>query len=241
MRAALGVIFFVMLLVLYSSASEASGQTCKDCVYSNVASAFCFPADKIAKKEFPSPDGLKKIIVKVKPESAPDIFVEIEGHEFPINFSPWPCPEFEWSQDSKAFFLTYSDGGAVGNYRIIVGYPSGKGVKIIDPSSYVQRDFLAHYPTCFEPEGPNIGGIAWLKDSHHLLIAAEVLPHSNCDMSGTFAAYLIEMPSGKIVKKFGQIEAKQEFGGLLGLELRNSDDECFTSPGACEIPSLHGE
>lgn len=231
------IAIFLTLQVIASAAQQDT--TCKKCTHSNVASAYCPENETNSKKEFPSPDGLKKIIVKVKPMEQPKLFVGITGHEYPVLFSSWPCPEFQWSQDSKAFYVTYSDGGAVGNFEVKVYYPSGEGVNIIDPTSAAQKDFLAHYPKCFEPETPNLAGIAWIKDSNHLLIAAEVLPHSNCDMMGTFAAYEIEVPSGNILKKYGQLEAKKMFWRLLGPEFRNADDTCFTKPGSCEIPMLH--
>ena len=191
--------------------------------------------------EFPSPDGLKTIVMKDRPKAQPEISVRIGQKEFPVKFSPWPCPEFQWAPDSKAFFLTYSDGGAVGNYEVMVYYPSDEGVETIEPTSAVEKDFLAYYPKCAEPETPNLGGVAWVKDSRRLLVAAQVLPHSNCDMMGTFSLYEIEVPSGKIIKKYDQLRAKSLFGELLGTELRNADDDCFIKPGSCEIPMLHGK
>ena len=241
-RATWGITLILILLVSQVTAANAQqAYSCKECTYSNAASAFCPNQGITAKKEFPSPDGLKKIIVKVKPMDQPKLYVSIAGHEYLVEFSPWPCPEFEWSHDSKAFFVTYSDGGSVGNFKVKVYYPSEEGLEMIEATSAIQNDFLDHYPKCFEPETPNIAGIAWVKDSELLLIAAEVLPHSNCDMMGTFAAYEIEVPSGKIIKKYAQLDAKKRFWRLLGPELRAADDNCFTNPGFCEIPMLHGK
>jgi hypothetical protein len=214
---------------------------CEEGVYSKVASRPPGDGRTAMVTEFPSPDGLMKIIVKEKPRSQPEVFVSVAGKEYEILFSPWPCPEFQWAPDSKAFFLTYSEGGAVGNYEVRVYYPSEREVRQLDPTPIVAKDFLAHYPKCFYPETPNFGAITWLKDSSRLLVAAEVLPHSNCDMMGTFAAYEIEIPSGQIIKKYGQLEAKKLFGSLLGTELRNADDDCFTKPGSCDIPMLHSK
>jgi hypothetical protein len=212
---------------------------CEEGVYSKEASIVRLDGTTAMATEFPSPDGMKKIIVKKRPESSPQVFVRIAGNEYMMEFSPWPCPEFQWAQDSEAFFVTYSDGGAVGNYIVLVCYPSKEGVKILNPTSAVEKDFLHHYPKCFTPETPNLGGVSWIKDSRHLLVAAEVLPHSNCDMMGTFSLYEIEVPSGKIIGKYDQLEAKKLFWKILGVELRNANDECFTEPGACSIPMLH--
>ena len=219
--------------------AEGSRPICEEGVYSKVASMQRGNGAAVMISEFPSPDGLKKIIVKEKPRSQPEVFVRVGEKEHLVEFSPWPCPEFQWAPDSKAFFLTYSDGGAVGNYEVLVYYPSKQGLKVLNPSSFVKKDFLSHYPRCLEPETPNFGGVTWLDNSRRLLVAAEVLPHSNCDMMGTFSLYEIEVPSGKIVKKYGQLEAKKVFGNMLGVELRNAEDRCFTEPGSCNIPQLH--
>lgn len=243
---AVKVIFVIMALII-SIESQANatdshrGHSCDDCSYSNAASAFCPKQQITERKEFLSPDGLKKIIVKTKPMEQPELYVDIGKHEYRVNFSPWPCPEFQWSPDSAAFFVTYSDGGAVGNFEVRVYYPSEKGITMINPTRLVQTDFLKHYPKCFDPEIPNLAGIAWITSSKRLLIAAQVLPDSNCDMMGTFSAYEIQVPSGKIIKKYTQLEAKKSFWDLLGPELRNADDECFTNPGDCQIPMLHGK
>lgn len=112
---------------------------------------------------------------------------------------------------------------------------------MINPTISAQTDFLKHYPKCFDPEIPNLAGISWINGSKNLLIAAQILPHSNCDMMGTYSVYEIQLPSGKIIKKYTQLEAKKRFWNLLGPELRNADDECFTKPGSCQIPMLHGK
>ena len=228
-----------MLMLFLTAAKAEQDLRCNECVYSNAASAFCPDWRTTATKEFSSPDGQKRIVVEVKPMAQPRLHVKIANREYPVEFSPWPCPEFQWASDSKAFFLTYSTGGNVGNYEVMLYYPTAGGVKVVDPTSSVQKDFLAHYATCFFPETPNLAGITWTKDSDRLLVVAEVLNHSNCDMMGTFAAYEIEAPSGKIVKKYGQLEAKKQFWQTLGPALRNADDECFTKPESCEIPMLH--
>jgi hypothetical protein len=189
--------------------------------------------------EFPSPDGEKTIVLRWNNDQ-PKVFVRVKGKEYSVPFSPWPCPEFQWSPDSQAFFVTFSDGGAVGTYKTLVVSPFAQSVQITDPTAAVEKEFLAHYPKCFDPETPNLAAVSWQGDSTRLLLAAQVLPHSNCEMMGTFSLYEIEAPSGKIQKKFGQLAAKRAFGGLLGAELRNADDECFTKVGACEIPQLHG-
>ena len=189
-------------------------------------------------KPYSSPDSKKNLVVGPTADGDPKIEVLLEGARVRVPYSTWPCPQALWTPDSRAFFLNYSTGGAVGTFETRLFYPSREGVKVIDPTKAVVADFLAHYPKCFSPETPNVAGIAWLSASR-LLVAAQVLPHSNCDAMGTFATYEIEVPSGTVRAKHSQLESKKLFPHLLGPELQNANDECFTSPASCRIPELH--
>jgi hypothetical protein len=82
-------------------------------------------------------------------------------------------------------------------------------------------------------------GIAWANDATRLLVVAQVLPHSNCDNMGTFRLYELAVPTGTMIRRFSQVEAKTLFHDLLGPELRAADDSCFSEPGSCFIPMLH--
>lgn len=167
-----------------------------------------------------------------------DFFIVLGGKRIRL-FEGDVDPEVLWSPDSKAFAETYSDGGAVGTFHVIIYYVEKNQLRTIEPTAAVTKEFLSHPRVCFEPEDPNIGAIKWIKDSSEILVAAETLPHSNCDNLGTFRAYIIRLPSGDILGSYGQIEAKKLFWKHLGVELRNADDECILKPGSCDIPQLH--
>jgi hypothetical protein len=109
----------------------------------------------------------------------------------------------------------------------------------IDLSKAVRRDFQRHYPKCDSPEEPNIAGVAWSADSTKLLVAAQVLPHSNCDNMGTFNLYTVGVSNGKIIDRIPQLAAKASLYGVLGQELRATEDGCFSRVGSCWIPALH--
>lgn len=156
-----------------------------------------------------------------------------------LSLASWACPEFRWSSDSTAFFANYSDGGAVGEWNMSVHRWENGHWHEIDITQAVRGDFKRSYPKCFEPEDPNLAGVAWWKGSSRLLVAAEVLPHSNCDAMGTFALYAVLVPSGRILNKYPQLQAKKRFLNLLGSELRNANDDCIRKPSSCFIPALH--
>jgi hypothetical protein len=188
-----------------------------------------------------SPDHLKRIVVyeQVKDDvTSDDFFITLRSKRIPL-FAGHVEPEVLWSPDSKAFAETYSDGGAVGTFHVLIYYVEKDQLREIEPTAAVTKEFLSRPRICFAPEDPNIGAIKWLKDSSERLVAAEILPHSNCDDMGTFRAYRIRLPGGDIVKSYGQIEAKKLFGKHLGVELRAADDDCILKPGSCDIPQLH--
>lgn len=186
-----------------------------------------------------SPDHRKKIIVYDSGEGQIPNFEAFMMSRAKQNqlFGGHVDPEVMWSPDSKAFAETYSDAGAVGLFHVLIYYDGGS--RVIEPTAQVTKEFLSHPRTCFEPEDPNVGAIEWMKDSSEILVAAETLPHSNCDDMGTFRAYIIHLPDGDILKSYGQIEAKKLFWKHMGSELRNADDECILKPGSCYIPQLH--
>lgn len=194
------------------------------------------PADAV----IPSPNGKRKIVVRTTEDGARAFAVDETGRKFPIPTEGWPCPEIGWSPASDTFFVNHSDGGAVGTYHVVV-YRLSKGrLTEIRLAPALRLDVLDRYPKCFRPEEPNMLGIAWASDATRLLVAAQVLSHSNCDNMGTFGLYELAIPSGTMIRRFSQDEAKTLFHDLLGPELHAADDGCFSKPGSCSIPMLHG-
>jgi hypothetical protein len=186
-----------------------------------------------------SPDGKNAIVVRGAEDDTQTFAVDKTGKRFPLVTEGWPCPEIGWSPASDHFFLNYSDGGAVGTFHVSVYHLANGKLEAISLTQSVSRDFSERYPKCFSPEAPNIVGIAWSKDAARLLLAAQVLPHANCDNMGTFMLYEVAAPSGAIIRRFSQVEAKTSFRQLLGSALQATDDGCFSEPGSCFIPMLH--
>jgi len=207
--------------------------------FSSLATNACADDSKSETAAVASPDGKKSITIKISHEGNLELALQEGDAAYTLPSFNWSCPEILWAPDSKAFFLNYSDGGAVGNFHVVVFRLNEEGFTSYEPTQAAKADFLKNYPTCFRPEEPNMAGIAWQENSHRLLISAEVLPHSNCDMMGTFSAYVVDADSGKVLAKHGQLDAKKRFRPLLGAELQNSNDECFLVPEACSIPDLH--
>lgn len=209
-------------------------------LFSAVAQSACRGvATASADLKIRSPDGKSAIVVRSQEGDAQIFAIDKAGKQFPVPTEGWPCPEIGWSPASSRFFLNYSDGGAVGTFHVTVYHLSNGKLGAISLTDAVSRDFSGRYPKCFSPETPNIVGIAWSKDAARLLLAAQVLPHANCDNMGTFMLYEVAVPSGSIVRRFSQVEAKTSFRKLLGSALQAADDDCFLEPGSCFIPMLH--
>ena len=146
--------------------------------------------------------------------------------------------ELLWSPDSESFFVTTSDQGANGSYRLIVVGRFGDKLVSRDLTSLIYRQF-GHPVRCGWPEAPNVGGITWLGQTRHILVAAEIVAHSNCDSYGTFKAYEVDPARMQVIRSYGQLETKQKFGKFLGDELKNAPDECIRDPKSCYVPVNH--
>jgi hypothetical protein len=138
--------------------------------------------------------------------------------------------EVEWSPDSAAFFVTYSDGGAIGTDHVVVFRIDRAGVHESEPVPNGARLFK---PDCITGDHPNVGAIQWGKDSNTLVIAVEVPGQSGCSNMGTFKAFEISAADGRALKRYSQLEAKRVFRKSLGVELQNADDDCIRIPNSC--------
>ncbi|MBI5843776.1 MAG: hypothetical protein HZB23_03805 [Deltaproteobacteria bacterium] len=126
--------------------------------------------------------------------------------------------EMQWSADSSAFFITESYGGAVGDWHVTVYLLGEKKVESYDVTQKAFPAFKKHF-VCIEPEDPNFGALKWLEGSKKLLVAAEVPPHSSCPEMGKLRGYVIEVPSGNILKEYEEDKLRTIFGEYFGNRL----------------------
>jgi hypothetical protein len=193
-----------------------------------------------------SPDGSRKLVVRrpKKPEYPYEsrVSVAVGDQTFSTYIGYLLNAEALWAPDSSAFTVTYSDGGAVGDYLVELHYVGRSGLRNIDPTKIVKRDFMARPLACGgSREEPNLAVVRWGDDSKSLYIAAEVQPHSVCDSMGTFRLYKVSLPRGRILASWGQLEAKRKFWKSLGVELRNAEDDYIRDPVSCYVPYNHPE
>jgi len=187
-----------------------------------------------------SPDKKSVVWARYIEDQDEKVLLDVSGDigSIKIDLGPGVNSELLWSKDSKSFFVTTSDQGANGSYRlIVVGRFGGKLVgRDLTPLIYSK---FGHPVRCGWPEAPNVGGITWLGQTGHILLAAEIVAHSNCDSYGTFKAYEVDPASMKVIRSYGQLETKQRFGKFLGDELKSAPDECIRNPRSCYVPVNH--
>lgn len=145
-----------------------------------------------------------------------------------------------WSPDSTAFAITGSSQGANGLYETEVFYIRDAQLVRIPLTKVVQQEF-GHPVKCGWPEAPNIGAVTWLTKKGRLVLAAQIISHSNCDSFGTFKAYVVDTLTPRILRGYDQIEAKKKFASALGPLLRDADDSCIRNPKSCYVSTNHPE
>jgi len=94
---------------------------------------------------------------------------------------------------------------------------------------------------CGWSELPNVVAVKWLKGATTLLVAAQIIAHSNCDSFGTFTGFVVDAENLRVVKRYNQLEVKRLYGSGLGPELRDADDGCIRSPKSCFVATNHPE
>jgi hypothetical protein len=103
------------------------------------------------------------------------VWLSHKGKRYSLSFGTYTDAEVVWAPDSSAFFVTYSDGGAVGTFHVLVYTIDDSGPHRSEPIPNGRKLLKPH---CRTPEYPNVGGIGWGEDSHTLVIGVEVPPHS---------------------------------------------------------------
>ncbi|MFI5351373.1 MAG: hypothetical protein ACHQZS_00280 [Candidatus Binatales bacterium] len=192
--------------------------------------------------QVPSPSGREKLVFPGGwGESETDeytFYAVTKGRQYPIKLDGFVQPYVVWAQDSSGALFFYSDGGANCCYStLLISFPGGH-VEVTNPTLQVAEDFVAYRDSlgisCEVPhEEPNIYAVGWVNRSHALL-AAETVCHSICDCYGSFRVYEIELPSGKIVKAFGEALAKKIFAGYLPWDLADApNDDWDSNPKSC--------
>ena len=171
----------------------------------------------------PSPDG--RSTVRPRGEYADHIELVVEGSigNAIIPLGPGVGSELLWRDDGRAFAVTTSDQGLNGAYRTIVVERRASGLKMADVTRAIY-DAFGQPVRCDWPEAPNVAALAWDASDGSLIVAAQIIAHSNCDHYGSFRTYQIEPWTRRIVAAWDQSMSRSRFGPRLGALLRNAPD-----------------
>jgi hypothetical protein len=129
--------------------------------------------------------------------------------------------EVGWSPDSSQFFISYSDGGAIGSYHAYLYQVAGNFLKKSRVSTMVAERFKTKH-WC-EPRGNNLFFLDWTPDSKVAFFVAEVYPTGDCGKeTGVFRGYAVRLRDGKILQVLGEkqtdsIEKRCRASGRLAL------------------------
>jgi len=144
-----------------------------------------------------------------------------------------------WSPDASRFAITGSEGGANGQYRTAIVTLAADTLGWLDVTPSIEMMF-GHPVKCGYPESPNIAAVTW-RSKRRLVVAAEIVNHSNCDSFGTFSAYEVDIVTGHVEHAYDQLDAKRRWRTSLGAELLAAPDHCIRMPAACFVPTNHPE
>jgi hypothetical protein len=190
-----------------------------------------------------SPNGTEKLIFPGgwSADGTYTILAVVGRSRCPIKLDGYVNPQVIWAKDSSGALLFYSDGGAAGGFETKLISFDARHVSVTDPTQQVADDFMAYRHKLgikcdmYPDEDPNLYPIGFL-DRSHAFVIAETVPHSVCDCYGSFRAYEIDLPSGKILKPFNQACAKEMFDGNLPYDLPKApNDNWDTNPKSCTL------
>jgi hypothetical protein len=212
----LPLLFATVILVSGVQASaQVESLTSQEGIWSKEAKPLRYSETQIL--EFSAPD--KKIVAVV---DGVQLFVVREGQKLAGVRDEGVASylaELGWAPDSRAFFITWSDGGLVGTWRTSVYLIEAKRVRHVDVTQGIRREAKKNYRDV-QTEALNIAAVKWLKTSQNLLLVGEVPPSSYYSEMGKVIGYSILVPSGKIVEQFDQNTLRATWAYALGPRLR---------------------
>lgn len=237
------ILLALFLIPLHSAAAHLKPSAATDPLYSSVHSVIIPEQQPYTRKIF-APDGLKFVTAQLvnDPEEG-----ELQRIEVTVGGKTVPLPtkargaEILWSPNSRWVAVTYTWCCSGFSPYLHVYEVSESGVRDL----HVEHALTSG----FEPGLRCDGGLAasqwaltaavmWL-DSSHLLAAVQVPNVSVCDSMGVFELRDMSVPKLSILRTYGQLEAKELFGGDLGGNLRDANDDCVRDPKSCWVASAH--
>lgn len=107
-----------------------------------------------------------------------------------------------WSEDKKNFAITWSDGGAIGNFHVRVFHVEGDLVTELPAVMQAFGVFKTRH-WCKE-RGDNVQAYRWMPDSQSLVLVLSVYNTSDCGKEmGHTEAYVVDAATGNVKQHWG--------------------------------------
>jgi hypothetical protein len=173
---------------------------------------------------FSSPD--KKKIVRIHNQT---VTISIDGKEVPTDFWLRPSAELGWSPDSARFFLTWTDGGELGQWHVQIFNVMSDGLHEVSNIEEAPRkdfeelirklpvpkkmsgDYERRYWDSLEYCSANVVASQWLHGSSELLVSVLVPNSGGCRYMSEFNVYRVSVPSGAILERYSAEKAHKIF------------------------------
>lgn len=173
--------------------------------------AFAIPRHRAFK--VPSPDRKKTVMV------ADLSLVVLDGGEAVPGIEGYTLvlpAEISWAPDSKAFVITSNEGGSGEEAWFVTVYTlENDRVNPIEVTAEAADRFKEQIK-CPDAGEPHFGVVKWVRESKNLLVAAEAPDRASCAEAGVFRGYILEIPSGKVLKELSPKMLSDDWGEYLG-------------------------
>lgn len=124
--------------------------------------------------------------------------------------------EIGWSPDSKAFFITSSDGGPEGTWDAALFLLQHERFVYYTITAEAADRFANERP-CASSAAPHAGVVKFVQGSQQVLLAVEAPVGSSCGAQDRFRGYIVEAPSGTIIRELDQKRLLADWGESLGV------------------------
>ncbi len=110
-----------------------------------------------------------------------------------------------WAPDSQAFYFLWSNGGAIGTYKVRVFKISTNSVQEFVTIKNATMEFERHHSCAYRDT--NVFVVRWMKGSDELLLAPQVYPTSDCGKEmGVCRGYRVRISDGAILQRYSEKE-----------------------------------
>lgn len=179
-----------------------------------------------------APDGRHRILLRVRTEDDDYGWVRIyTGDRLIGSFDLRDLSAgvyVNWSPDSGAVYVMWSNGGAIGGYDVRVFRVTDQKATEVPTTRIVDREFQRAHPC--PTRGANDFAITFLRGSQEFLLALQVYPTSDCGNEAGFTrGYRVRVMDGHIVQRYseGQLKARWPAGcptDVFATAFMTSDD-----------------